>query len=1013
LVDSPHVDKLRHTAKRWLHAIRAKDPEAIGRFRAAYPDGPPIPGLRAVQHALARERGHENWLSLRAAAEQRDARERATAASIEPSSERVSWFIHNACPDHSVRGAPAHVRAIHTAGRLLERYPEIARDSFYTAIVCGDREAVERVLVERPEAVNQKGGPKGWEPLLYLCFTRLFLPAVSENAVAIARALLDRGADPRVYFMAGDSKYTPFVGIVGEGEEDRPGHPHRDELARLLLERGAEPFDMQVNYNIGFHGDVRWFLELAYEQSVRAGRGALWDDPEWSMLDMGGYGSGARWLFNIAVRKNDLALATWMLEHGANPNAAPPRAPRLSKRSLYEEAVREGLTDMADLLVRFGATPTPIALEGEEAFRAACFRLDRAEAQALVASRPEYLRSTKTIFAAAERDRADVVGLLLDLGTSPDVEDERKQRPLHVAAYRNSIRVAELLLGRGAATDAVELNWDNTPLGAAVYCQHPAMIELLGRVSRDIWELVYVGNLERVREVLRQDPDRATVVNDSNTPLMWLPDDERKAMAIVELLLANGADPAIRNISNQTAADIAEKRGMFEIANRLRAAVSSMPGSRALRPAPPSEPRDWDAIIAAMKEQQVTNLDAGGEMTDALLERISRLDHLTSLNLNGSNQLTDAGLASLAHLPRLEHLNLEWCRQITDSGVEALRDCEHLERVGLMGTRTGDGAIRSLAGKGTLRDFRSGEEVTDAGLEWLHQFPAFKTWQGGDESMALLRFDANPTYLLLRGTFTDRGLAALVGLDGLFALNVDFAGSALSASGLAPLADLAHLGWLGFDASDEAMPYIAALPHLRFLMCQDTSAGDDGFEALSRSPTIEYIWGRRCYNLMGRGFRALATMPALRALSVSCKNVDDEALSALPAFPRLTELMPMDVPDAGYRHVGRCQQLESLVLMYCRETTDVATGHIAGLSRLKKYFASYTQITDRSLDILGGMSSLEQITLTGCAGVTDAGVKRLASLPKLRDVDLSGMPNVTEQSLAMFPPHVRVKHSLT
>jgi len=195
-------------------------------------------------------------------------------------------------------------------------------------------------------------------------------------------------------------------------------------------------------------------------------------------------------------------------------------------------------------------------------------------------------------------------------------------------------------------------------------------------------------------------------------------------------------------------------------------------------------------------------------------------------------------------------------------------------------------------------------------------------------------------------------------------------------------------------------------------MCQDTGAGDEGFEALSRSRTIEGIWGRRCYNLKGRGFRALANMPALRALSVSCRNVEDEALSTLPAFPALTELMPIDVPDAGYRHIGRCQQLESLVLMYCRETTDVATEQIAGLSRLKKYFASYTRITDRSLEVLSGMSSLEQVTLTACAGVTDAGVKRLVSLPKLREIDLSGMPTVTAETVAMFPARVRAKHSL-
>ena len=39
-----------------------------------------------------------------------------------------------------------------------------------------------------------------------------------------------------------------------------------------------------------------------------------------------------------------------------------------------------------------------------------------------------------------------------------------------------------------------------------------------------------------------------------------------------------------------------------------------------------------------------------------------------------------------------------------------------------------------------------------------------------------------------------------------------------------------------------------------------TVATDDGFVALSRSRTLEYLWGRECPNLHGRGFAALATL---------------------------------------------------------------------------------------------------------------------------------------------------------
>ena len=185
------------------------------------------------------------------------------------------------------------------------------------------------------------------------------------------------------------------------------------------------------------------------------------------------------------------------------------------------------------------------------------------------------------------------------------------------------------------------------------------------------------------------------------------------------------------------------------------------------------------------------------------------------------------------------------------------------------------------------------------------------------------------------------------------------------------------------------------------------TASDDAWVALARSRTIEQIWGRRCHGLRRRGFLALAEMPALRGLSVSCLNVDDEGLAALPRFPALRELMPMDVPDAGYRHIGRCRELESLILMYCRDTTDAATEHLPGLSKLTYYFNSYTTITDRTPEILSTMDALERITFDTCHGLTDSGVARLARLPRLRELRVSGR-GVTAAVRQAFPPTVAV-----
>ena len=559
------LENLRKEAKRWLRAIRDNVAEARARLTRALPGAPAEPTLRDVQHALAREHGLPGWNELtKLLAGNRHVGERVI--------DRVAWFIGNACPDHHVRGGPAHVRALHTAMRVLDHFPEVAHDSIYTAVVCGDVEEVERVLTERPEAATQKGGPKGWEPLLYLCFTRLPLDGVNDNALAIARALLDRGADPKVYFMAGDSRYTPLGGAIGEGEEDRPPHPRRDALVRLLLDRGAEPYDIQVIYNIAFHGKVLWWLKLMYEYSVKAGHRADWDDPNWSMLDMGAYGHGAGWHLPIAIRNNDLELAEWVLTHGGSPNPAQPLQHRFRwTRTLYDEAMRLGFTEMADLLARYGTSPGGYVPDAKDLFAAACFRLDQTEVRALLAEHPDFLSAPDVMFEAAHRDRVDVVTMLLDLGISPDVSDGEKQRPLHMAAYANSLGVAQLLIERGAEIDPVESNWANTPLGAAVYSQHSEMIALLGRVSRDVWELTYVGNVARLRAVLTEEPDRARVASDGHTLLMWLPpDDERRAMEVARLLIGHGADPSLRNKEGQTAADRAYRLGMFELAGFLR-----------------------------------------------------------------------------------------------------------------------------------------------------------------------------------------------------------------------------------------------------------------------------------------------------------------------------------------------------------------------------------------------------------------------------------------------------------
>src|SRR5262249_26969732 len=153
-----------------------------------------------------------------------------------------------------------------------------------------------------------------------------------------------------------------------------------------------------------------------YAHTIGTARAGAWKDPEWSMFDMGGYGSGARFVLDTALKRRDRRLAEWALAHGASPNAKPARDKRFPRRSLYELALLEGLRDMADLLAQYGAVRSAPTLDDRERFGDACFRLDREAAAQMLRDHPDYLEASEFMFAAAARDRSDVLAFLLDLG---------------------------------------------------------------------------------------------------------------------------------------------------------------------------------------------------------------------------------------------------------------------------------------------------------------------------------------------------------------------------------------------------------------------------------------------------------------------------------------------------------------------------------------------------------------------------------------------------------------------
>lgn len=165
------------------------------------------------------------------------------------------------------------------AGDLLAAQPRLVDTHIWAAAAAADPDALARHLTVGA-SVSANGGPFGWEPLLYLCYSRC--PARNQDqSLTAATLLLDAGADPNAgYLWRGMSTpFTALTGVFGEGEQGsrrQPRHPFAAELAALLLQRGAHPADQQTLYNRMFRRDDS-HLELLFAHGLADAGPSPWE----------------------------------------------------------------------------------------------------------------------------------------------------------------------------------------------------------------------------------------------------------------------------------------------------------------------------------------------------------------------------------------------------------------------------------------------------------------------------------------------------------------------------------------------------------------------------------------------------------------------------------------------------------------------------------------------------------------------------------------------------------------
>ncbi len=488
---------------------------------------PGSPELAAFSHAdallvVARRFGFASWPRLKAHLKLVAPLARSPH-EVGPSDSAADEFLRLACltygDDEPDRWAEAE--------RILAAAPELATASLATMAAVGAVDAARELLLRNPGSVRVPSGPYGWQPLLYLTYSRVPAPAAFETA----ELLLDHGADPNAgYLWEGlCPPFTALTGAFGSGEGTNPAHPDSPRIARLLLERGADPNDGQTIYNMGsFPGD-EW-LELLLEFGLGRGDGGPWrrllgerqDSPremlEDALMAAAGHGLAHR------VRL--------LLHHGADPDGTGSRHPIYEGRSPIEEAAVSGHPEIVAMLQVAGARAP---LDDVQAFLAAATAGDRETVEAMRASDPSLVeravaREPGQLIRAAGSDSLKGVRLLIELGF--DVNARERTAPLHESAMRGNLAIIELLLAHGANPNLRDTGYDATPAGwAEHHGQTTAQLLLAGHEART-QETVTTGLAYRPGEPVRVTvthraqrtsvSDEGAAVNRAGRPAGWL-----------------------------------------------------------------------------------------------------------------------------------------------------------------------------------------------------------------------------------------------------------------------------------------------------------------------------------------------------------------------------------------------------------------------------------------------------------------------------------------------------------
>jgi ankyrin repeat protein len=328
-------------------------------------------------------------------------------------------------------------------------------DAFVCAATGGRRDRAEAVLAAHPDIerdpwarlvlgrgwdgdANEAGGPRGWAPLLYVthsCFA----------SVELARELLDGGADANAVFVNEHGAMSALYGAAGV--------VHDPELARLLLERGANPDDGESLYHACEAADTLCLRILLEHGAATRGTNALAHALDYDhlehvrvLLEAGADPNEGPLVAHAVRRGRGPAFISLLAEHGADVDRPGGELWRgdVRLRTPYQHAVLRGRADVAVVLAELRAA-TDVA--PDDLVVAAVARGERPDAPVSQDLDPD---AQEVLILAALGGKLDAVVDAVGVDFAGVVGGSPRGTLLHHAAWVGGAEVVRRLLEWGA-----------------------------------------------------------------------------------------------------------------------------------------------------------------------------------------------------------------------------------------------------------------------------------------------------------------------------------------------------------------------------------------------------------------------------------------------------------------------------------------------------------------------------------------------------------------------------------